>query len=156
MFGYPVFMRTLYHKIYGTLLINNAHAHILRPKEGVCTLEKAITIRCIMQYYKEIGIIDCLTVGGNGGHLSPSYFDRVYIPNFPEEKQEEIALLYHNPESIYQSDTFMLDNFLEKDNAFNEKAGIYELDKTAKQLKDILNKAIDDIANDREVEICFK
>jgi hypothetical protein len=49
-----------------------------------------------------------------------------------------------------------LDNFLEQDNSFNETAGIYELDKTAKQLKEILNKAIDDIANDSEVTITFK
>ena len=77
------------------------------------------------------------------------------IPNFPEEKQKEIALLYHNPNSIYQADTFTLDNFLEQDNAFNETAGIYELDKTAKQLKEILNKAVDDIANDRVVNINF-
>jgi hypothetical protein len=70
-------------------------------------------------------------------------------------KQDEIALLYHNPNSNYQADTFTLDNFLEHDNAFNDKAGIYELDKTAKQLKEILNKAIDDIASNREANINF-
>jgi hypothetical protein len=48
-----------------------------------------------------------------------------------------------------------LANFLDKDNEYNQQAGIYELDKTAKQLKEILNKAIDDIANDREVKINF-
>ena len=64
-------------------------------------------------------------------------------------------MLYHNPENIYLSDKFTLDNFLEQDSAFNEKAGIYELDKTAKQLKEILNQAIDDITNDKEVKIKF-
>jgi hypothetical protein len=136
--------------------INNAHAHILRPILNSCSLEKAITIRCIIQYYKEMGIIDCLTVGGSGGHLSPSYFDRVFIPNFPLPKQEEIAVMYHNVKIEYQSDTFTLDNFLEKDCEYNEQAGIYELDKTAKKLKEMLDNAIDDIINDREITINFE
>jgi hypothetical protein len=87
--------------------------------------------------------------------LAQKYWDIIPFPKFDKAKQDEIALLYHNPESIYQADTYTLDNFLENDNAFNETAGIYELDKTAKQLKEILNKAIDDIANDREVNINF-
>lgn len=48
-----------------------------------------------------------------------------------------------------------MDNFLDFDNAFNEKAGIYELDKTAKMLKEILNNTIDNITKDRAVEIKF-
>ena len=74
--------------------INNAHAHILRSNRAD-DLDRVITIRSILQYYKEIGIVDCLTVGGAGGHLSPSYFDRIMIPNFPISKQKEIASLYY-------------------------------------------------------------
>ena len=71
------------------------------------------------------------------------------------EKQKEIAKLYHNPESHYQTNIFTLDNFLEQDNLFNQTAGIYELDKTAKQLKQILNQAIENIINDKPVTINF-
>ena len=117
-------------------------------------IHRVITIRSILQFYKEIGMTDCMTVGGSGGHLSPSYFDRIMIPNFPESKQKEIAALYHNPQE-YLTDDFTLDNFEEKDNEYNLTAGIYELDKTAKRLKDKLNKAIDDIVNDRDVKIDF-
>lgn len=138
-----------------TNTINNAHAHILRPMAGKCTLERTITIRCIMQYFKEIGIIDCLTVGGAGGHLSPSYFDRVYIPNFPDYKEKEISRLYHNPEAIYMTDAFTLENFQVKDNDFNLRAGIYELDKAMKHLKKILDQAIDNVINDKDVDIRF-
>ena len=134
--------------------INNAHAHILRPIKEQCNLVKAIAIRCIMQYYKEIGIIDYLTVGGNGGHLSPSYFDRVYIPNFPVSKQQEIAKLYHNPID-YPTATFTLENFLTEDSQYNEQAGIYELDKTVKQLQNLLNQEIENIINDKPVTISF-
>ena len=134
--------------------INNAHAHILRPIKDKCTLDKAITIRSIMQYYKEKGITDCLTVGGNGGHLSPSYFDRVFIPNFPIEKQQQIAKLYHNP-IAYDMKNATLDNFIMLDDEFNSQAGIYELDKTAKQLQIILNQAIESIIENKPVDMKF-
>lgn len=135
--------------------INNAHAHILRPVKGKCSLIKAITVRCIMQYYKEIGIIDCITVGGSGGHLSPSYFDRVFIPSFPEVVQNHIAKLYHNDRAKYNVKSFNLNDFLHKDAQYNEQAGIYELDKTAMFLKEKLYSAIDNIVNDKPVEINF-
>lgn len=134
--------------------INNAHAHILRPIKDKCTLDKAITIRSIMQYYKEKGITDCLTVGGNGGHLSPSYFDRVFIPNFPIEKQQQIAKLYHNP-ITYDVKNATLDNFLALDDEFNSQAGIYELDKTSKQFQAILNQAIESIIENKPVDMKF-
>lgn len=133
--------------------INNAHAHILRSKREN-DLERIITIRSILQYYKETGLTDCMTVGGAGGHLSPSYFDRIMIPDFPDPKQKEIAALYYNSKE-YDTSSFTLENFLGKDNEYNSDAGIYELDKTAKQLKRILNQTIDDIVNDRDIKIRF-
>jgi tryptophan synthase beta subunit len=45
--------------------------------------------------------------------------------------------------------------FYKNDNEFNNIAGIYELDKTAKQLKAKLNVAIDNIVNDKPVKIDF-
>ena len=135
------------------ITINNAHAHILRSRLNN-DLNRIITIRSILQYYKETGITDCLTVGGAGGHLSPSYFDRIMIPNFPENKQEEIAKMYYNKKE-YNTCDFSLDNFIQKDNDYNINAGIYELDKTAKQLKVILNNSINNIVNAKEVNIHF-
>ncbi len=155
LFGESGTGRTMVYLEDNTNTINNAHAHILRPIEGKCSLEKAITIRCIMQYYKEVGLIDCLTVGGAGGHLSPSYFDRVYIPNFQQKKQKEIAKLYYNPKAKNRITNATLKDFLELDNKFNKQAGIYELDRTAKQLKKRLDEVIDKIANDERIEILF-
>lgn len=98
-----------------------------------------------------------VAITGSGANSLTSYqSDDINFPNFSEDKQKEIASLYHNSNSNYQADTFTLDNFLEKDNAFNETAGIYELDQTATQLKEILNRTIDDIVNDRDVQINFK
>ena len=61
----------------------------------------------------------------------------------------------HNSLSNYNTVNFTLDNFLVLDNAYNEDAGIHELDKKAKMLKSILNAAIEDIVNNNEVTINF-
>jgi type I restriction enzyme S subunit len=134
-------------------VITNIHGITIQQEEH--NVNKAIFVKCCLDYLRSKGLIDLYAVGGNGGSLAQKYWDIIPFPKFDKTKQDEIALLYHNPNSNYQADTFSLDNFLEQDNAFNETAGIYELDKTAKQLKEILNKAIDDIANDREVNINF-
>lgn len=135
-------------------VITNIHGITIQQEEH--DVNKAIFVKCCLDYLRSKGLIDLYAVGGNGGSLAQKYWDIIPFPKFDKTKQDEIALLYHNAESIYQADTFTLDNFLEQDNTFNEMAGIYELDKTAKQLKETLNKAIDDIANDREVTITFK
>ncbi len=151
LFGESGTGRTMVYLDKDKNTINNAHAHILRTKRND-DLERVITIRSILQYYKEIGITDCMTVGGSGGHLSPSYFDRIMIPNFPKSKQKEIAALYYNSQK-YNTSVFTLDNFEYKDKEFNLNAGIYELDKTAKLLKKMLDKTIDDIINDKTVNV---
>lgn len=108
----------------------------------------------MLDYLRCKGLIDLFAVGGNGGSLAQKYWPYIPFPNFPEQKQKELASLYHNTKE-YDTSSFTLANFLEKDNEFNSVAGIYELDKSAKQLKRILDKAVDDIVNDREVEIRF-
>lgn len=134
--------------------ITNFHGMTIRHESE--DLNTTIYFKCLLDYLRNKGLIDLYATGGNGGSLSQSYWNTIPFPVFREDKQKEIALLYHNPESTYPTDTFTLDNFLEQDNAFNETAGIHELDKTAKQLKEILNRAIDDIVNDRDVQINFK
>ncbi|GHT73325.1 hypothetical protein FACS189456_3620 [Bacteroidia bacterium] len=113
-------------------------------------------VGCFLSWLRQKKYFDFYSVGAQGGSFGKEKTENIKIPNFPETKQKEIAKLYHNPESVYDTKDFTLENFLEKDNAFNETAGIYELDKSAKQLKKVLNKAIDDIVNDREVKIDFK
>lgn len=134
-------------------VITNIHGITIQQKGH--DVNKAIFVKCCLDYLRSKGLIDLYAVGGNGGSLAQKYWDIIPFPKFDKPKQDEIALLYHNPTSNYDTDTFTLESFLEQDNAFNQKAGIYELDKTAKQLKGILNKAIDHIVNDKEVDIRF-
>lgn len=155
LFGESGTGRTMVYLDRGMTTINNAHAHILRPIPDKCSLEKAITIRSILQYYKEIGITDFLTVGGSGGHLSPSYFDRVVIPDFPIPIQNEISNLYHNPNAKLDFKDLRTDNFVELDNVFNEKAGITELNFTAQRIKSRLDEVIDQIVKDETISETF-
>lgn len=136
----------------GTNTITNIHGITL--KQEAHNLTKAIFIKCFLDYLRSKGLIDLFAVGGNGGSLAQKYWPYIPFPNFPEHKQKEIASLYHNPKE-YDTIGFTLENFLEKDNEYNSNAGIYELDKTAKQLKRILNQTIDDIVNDRDIKIRF-
>jgi type I restriction enzyme S subunit len=135
-----------------TNTITNIHGITL--KQEAHNLTKAIFVKCFLDYLRSKGLVDLFAVGGNGGSLAQKYWPYIPFPNFPESKQKEIAALYYNSKK-YDTSGFTLDNFLEKDNEFNSEAGIYELDKTAKQLKRILNKAIDDVVNDREVIVTF-
>ena len=151
VFGESGTGRSFVYMDNNTRTITNAHGHVLRPLN--CTINKAITVRCILSYLKEKGFIDYMTVGGSGGHLSPSYFNRVVIPNFPEKKQEEIANFYHNP--INYPKSLNLNNFLEEDNKWNKNVGIIELDDSAKNLKKHLVELLDKIVNDNEVKITF-
>ena len=155
LFGESGTGRTMVYLDKGINTINNAHAHILRPIQDECTLEKAITVRSILQYYKEIGITDFLTVGGSGGHLSPSYFDRVFIPEFPVPIQKRISNLYHNPNATIPIPTLRIENFVELDNMFNEVAGITELNFTAQKIKARLDEVIDQIVKNEQVTTTF-
>lgn len=153
LFGESGTGRTMVFLDNDNFTINNAHAHILRPKE--CTLAKAIFIRCVMQYYKEIGLIDHLTVGGSGGHLSPSYFDRIFIPEFKDAKINEISNLYSQPNVLLNKDNSKFEDFLDLDNYYNDLSGVYELDKSCKYFKKILNSALDKIIDGKEMKLSF-
>lgn len=117
-------------------------------------LIESIFIRCFLAYWREKGMIDFIGVGGSGGHCAPSYFSLIETPLFSENKQKEIAYLYHNPDANY-CNKITLGSFSELDKQFNKKAGIYELAEAVKNIKEKLDDVIDDIVNDRDVKIDF-
>ena len=116
---------------------------------------KSVYVKCFLDYLRDKKVIDLFAVGGNGGSLAQKYWGYIPFPNFKEDKQKEVAILYHNENANYNYESYSLDNFLEQDTAVNEMAGIYELDKSMKRLKERLNDVIDDIVNDRDIEINF-
>ena len=120
------------------------------------SLRESIFIMLFLNRLRWNKHIYSIAITGSGANSLTAYqIDDINIPNFPVAKQNEIAKLYYNPESIDNTYKANLENFLELDNAFNQEAGIYELDKSNKKLKEKLNKVIDQIANDENIEITF-
>lgn len=133
--------------------ITNIHGITIQQEEK--NLTKAIFVKCFLDYLRDNEIIDLFAVGGNGGSLAQKYWYYIPFPKFEVEKQNELAKLYYNPKAENKTTNATLETFLELDNVFNQEAGIYELDKSAKALKERLNEVIDQIANDENIEITF-
>lgn len=137
----------------GNTITNIDNIHIDFPGQP---LFKTIYISQILAYLKECGIIRNISITGSGADSFTKYhFDMLLIPQFPEEKQKEISDLYYAGQE-YPVKELTLDNFMDKDQIFNRTAGIYDLDKSAKHLRRLLDKAIDLIINDKDVTIDFE
>ena len=98
-------------------------------------------------------MIDEYAVGGNGGSLAIKYWKYLKFPNFPAEVEKNITNLFFNDLVEYEINSDNIKNFIEFDNDYNKKAGIYELDKSKIYLQKLLDNAIEKIANDEEVLI---
>jgi len=132
--------------------ITNIHGIILNKEDH--NIAESAFVSCFIRFLRHWGIFDYISVGGQGGSLAMKYWDNIYVSNFPESKQKEIAKLYYNP--VDYPINLNLDNFLEEDAKWNEKAGILQLDLSAKKLKERLNEVIHQIVMDEEVEIDFE
>lgn len=133
-------------------VITNIHGITLNQTHQ--NLQKSIFVKLMFDYFREHDICKAYSTGGNGGSLAITYLNFLAFPNFPDEVEETITKLYHNS-LTYDCSTCTLENFSEYDNAFNEVAGIIELDKSMDYLKEKLETAIDDIINDNVVDISF-
>lgn len=133
--------------------ITNIHGITLNQKQH--NLSKGIFIKLFLDYYRMKGMIDAYAVGGNGGSLAIRYWNYLKFPNFPNEKEQQIIKLYHNPNSNYEVNDLNLNDFLKYDNKFNQDAGIYELDKSMRYLLNKLDNAINNIVDDLKVDIKF-
>lgn len=144
-------------KVYITIdlkdrAVTNYHGMSITNPEA--TIIEKCFIGCFFFWLRKKGWFDYYSVGGQGGSFGKEKTENLLIPNFPDEKQREIALLYHNDISYNLSDA-TFDNFIELDDKYNLNAGIYELDKSKKILAERLNKTIDSIINCRNIDIVF-
>jgi type I restriction enzyme S subunit len=132
--------------------VTNYHGMSITNSEA--TFVEKCFVGCFFFWFRNKRWFDFYSVGGQGGSFGKEKTENLPIPCFPMSKQKEIASLYCTTNE-YDTKEFTIENFLDKDNEYNMSAGIYELDKSAKYLKEKLNKAIDDITNDIEVDIIF-
>ncbi|MDB5267857.1 MAG: hypothetical protein JWP58_897 [Hymenobacter sp.] len=130
--------------------------HGIRIYKPEASLTESIFIRCFLSYWRSLGMIDYIGVGGSGGHCAPSYFYLIETPLFPEAVQEAIAALYHTPGVAYATPAALnLVSFAAADAAFTAAAGIVELDLAAKRLRARLDAVLDAIARDVPVAVGF-
>ena len=133
-------------------MITNIHGITLT--QSLPNLRKGIFIKLILDYYRWKGMIDSYAVGGNGGSLAIKYWDYLKFPDFPQDIMEEITKYYYSESEINYSN-LNINNFTEFDNHFNREAGIFELDKSMKYLQHRLETVMNDIADDKQVEVFF-
>ena len=131
--------------------ITNIHGIVLKKKEQ--DIIESAFISCFLRFLRNFGVLDYISVGGQGGSLAKKYWKDILIPNFPKQKQKDIVSLYHN--QIDYPKSLNLVNFLEEDQKWNEKSGIIEVDKSMKKIKIHLNGILDKIVNDKIVNLTF-
>jgi len=104
----------------------NAHGIYARHRER--DLDAAIMFRCIFDWYREMGVVDLVAVGGSGGHLSPSYFDEyIRVPNFSREIRERIVPLYHTGDRVGRGLPLAPGELARRHRERNAQLGIWEL-----------------------------
>lgn len=130
--------------------ISNIHGIILHPKDG--NIVKGIFLGCFLGYLRSIGLVDAIAAGGSGGSLAIGYFHHVPFPKFPDDKQAEIARLYHN-DVPPPEDAPTLDTFVDWQRRWNADLGIWELYREMKALLGILASVQEQIIEGKTVEV---
>lgn len=115
---------------------------------------ESIFLGLFLGYLRNVGILDYISVGGQGGSLAEKYWKYIKIPNFPRPKKEEIAKYYFNPAN-YCQEKLNLSDFEEEDIKITQQAGILQLDRQYKAIKRILDAMIQRIISDEEVKASF-
>lgn len=134
--------------------ITNIHGITLNHQNDD-DLVKSVFIKLFLDFLRMKGMIDDYAVGSNGGSLAIKYWSIIQFPNFEEKIEQNIVRKYYNPDIRYEPNRESIDTFLDYDNRFNEVAGICEIDKSMKYLKELLEETIQDIADDNDIQIRF-
>jgi len=155
--GDIVFGEAGFQKGRSIVLIDNlpkctTNAHGLYARRSDNDIQKSVFFRCIFNWYRTMRLIDIMAVGGSGGHFSPEYFDYVRIPNFPEDKQVEIAQLYHH-DAPPPSGKPTLNTFVGWHRRWNSQLGIWELDREMKALQRTLGEVQEQIIDGETVNV---
>ena len=80
-------------------------------------------------------------------------FVNISIPNFPEEKRQEIARQYYN--KVEKNTDLTFENYLEKEKERNSKLWIFQLNMELFELRETLENLIDKIIMNKEINVDF-
>ncbi|WP_161568837.1 restriction endonuclease subunit S [Exiguobacterium sp. SH5S13] len=119
----------------------NIHGIIITPIDrNAIDMKNTIFVCTFLNYMKKKGIMDKLSVGGQGGSFAVQYWDILKFPNLKEEAKQKLKKLYF---SDHQIDPFLFD-----EEAVNE-LGVYEVNKLRTLCSSLLKMIIDDIKSDK-------
>lgn len=118
----------------------NIHGIIITPiDKNIVDIKKAIFISTFLNYMKKKGIMDKLSVGGQGGSFAVQYWGLLKFPNMSEDIIQKLKNLYFSEHQIHPFE-------------FNEpeisKLGIYEINKLRTLCSSLLKLIINDIKSD--------
>ncbi len=114
----------------------NFHGIIITPKTRKTPLSNSIFLTLYLIYLRRKGILDKISVGGQGGSFAVGYWENFKIPVFTSKVNDEMEALYHSKMELNPF-TFSLSNI--------KKAGIFELNTFRILCEDILKMIIVDI-----------
>jgi len=133
-------------------LITNIHGIVLDKKNRNKTESAFVT--CFFRYLRKVGVLDYISVGGQGGSLAMKYWSEIKLPFFPQEQILTVARLYHK-NFPYKIGVTSLDNFEEKDKEVGSKFGILELDAQIKTLKKKVDSLVKMVVAGKKIDINF-
>lgn len=115
------------------------------------SLNQKIFLTLFLSYLRNTRQIYQFGMVGNGSiSLTKYQLDTINFPNFPEEKQKEIAYIYYNPLKHVKTN---FTNYLNKERLRNKEIGIYQLNMEIIKLRQILDNLIWNIVNELEIII---
>ncbi|MDD5639555.1 MAG: restriction endonuclease subunit S [Candidatus Pacebacteria bacterium] len=134
--------------------ITNIHGIILNKKDH--NIEEISYISCFLRFLREWNFFEYISVGGQGGSLAMQYWKDIKIPNFPLNKQKEIARLYCNQIGVEKFQSINNNTFLEIDSVWNQEAGIIQIDEMAKKIQTEIDWVINQIILGAETNTDFR
>ena len=125
-------------------LITNIHGIVL-SKEN-CNIEESAFVSCFLRYLRHIGVLDHVSVGGQGGSLAKKYWSEIRIPFFSSEVRSRIAKIYYRAENEIVMPEPSLNEWLEQDSERVMKTDTLHLQTQIKELQAKITETIDSIA----------
>lgn len=117
----------------------NFHGTIIHPKTDDVPLKKSIFLALYLNYLRQKGVFERMSVGANGGSFAVGYWDNILIPQVNENFMDRMVTLYNN-DVVLKPIVFDL-NLL-------SNAGIYQLNSFMIKCKALLGRLCNDIKND--------
>jgi len=134
-------------------LITNIHGIVLNKKNH--NKQESAFVCCFLRYLRKLGVLDYISVGGQGGSLAMKYWSEIKIPFFPKNKRDAIAKLYYCPHGKEINKKTDLNTFDSVDASMNSQVGILDLDDQIKIIKNRINIILDNIIDGKKIDIDF-